>query len=129
VRPWLTTLLVLSLMATTLWAEKPFGGIGVQVVPTATGELVVLRVVEGTPAWREGLRPGDLIVKVDDFGLLGSDFNEVARQHLWGEIGSAIILHYLRPGISGLRSATLKRVPIDLQGAQTPGVKNIFPDR
>jgi C-terminal processing protease CtpA/Prc len=109
-------------------ADKPFGGIGAQVVPTATGELVVLLVVEGTPAWRDGLRPGDLIVRVNDFGLLGSDFTEVVRKYLWGEVGSSITLHYLRPGKEGIHSITLRRVPIDTQGVQTPGVKMIVPD-
>jgi carboxyl-terminal processing protease len=129
-KSWAVTGLLLMMLAAAPSgaAEKPFGGIGVQVVPTATGELAVLRVVEGTPAWSEGLRPGDLIVKVDDFGLLGSDFTEVVRQHLWGEVGSTITLHYLSPGSTGLRSVTLQRVPIDVQGTQTPGVKMILPD-
>jgi carboxyl-terminal processing protease len=126
----IAALLLLSLATIpALAAEKPFGGIGVQVVPTATGELAVLRVVEGTPAWRAGLRPGDLIVKVDDFGLIGSDFNEVVRKYLWGAIGSSITLHYLRPGKAGIRTATLRRVPIDVQVEQAPGVKMILPER
>lgn len=125
----ITCLLLLILGVTPLLAAKPFGGIGAQVVPTATGELAVLLVVEGTPAWREGLRPGDLIIQVDDFGLLGSDFTEVVRQHLWGEVGSTITLHYLRPGKSGIHTATLRRVPLDMPGTQTPGVKMILPER
>jgi carboxyl-terminal processing protease len=115
-------------VAPLLAVEKSFGGIGAQVVPIASGELAVLLVVEGTPAWREGLRPGDLIVKVDDFGLLGSDFVEVVKTRLWGEVGSSITLHYLRPGKTGIHTVTLRRVPIDTQGVRTPGVKMIVPE-
>jgi carboxyl-terminal processing protease len=129
-RCWLSIGFLLLVMqgAPLLAAEKPFGGIGAQVVPTATGELAVLRVVEGTPAWHQGLRPGDLIVKVDDYGLLGSDFTEVARKRLWGEVGSSITLHFLRPGKAGMHTVTLQRVPLDVQGVQTPGVKMIVPN-
>lgn len=127
---WLLTgLTLLTLVGTPLLAaDKPFGGIGAQVVPTATGELAVLLVVEGTPAWSQGLRPGDLIVKVDDFGLLGSDFAEVVKKHLWGEVGSSITLHYLRPGKTGVHAVTLQRVPLDTRGVPTPGVKMIVPE-
>ncbi len=47
--------------------EQKFGGVGLQVVPTITGELVVLNVLEETPAAEKGVLPGDLIFQVDDF--------------------------------------------------------------
>jgi carboxyl-terminal processing protease len=107
--------------------EKPFGGIGVQVVPTATGELVVLKVIAGTPAAKSGIQPGDLIVKVNEFPLEGSDFPKVVREHLWGPVGSEISLTYLRPGVAGMHSANFKRVPLDPGREETPGVKMLAP--
>jgi S1-C subfamily serine protease len=112
-----------------LAGEKPFGGIGVQVVPTATGELVALHVVPGTPAARSGLRPGDLIIQVNDFSLIGSDFAQVVTEHLWGPVGSEISLVYLRPGQAGRHSAAFKRVPLDPAVTESPGIRMILPEQ
>jgi C-terminal processing protease CtpA/Prc len=108
-------------------AENHFGGIGLQVVPTVTGDLAVLNVVKDSPAMEVGLKPGDLIVQVDDFPLKGSNFAEVASRYLWGEIGTTVTLKYLRPGEEGIRSATLKRVGMNPQATAPPGVKMISP--
>ncbi len=110
-------------------AEKPFGGVGLQVVPTATGELAVLNVIPGSPAERGGLRPGDLIIQVDRLSLRGSDFTEVVSRHLWGEIGQPVTLIFLRPGQKGRRSGTLRRVAMDPEAAAPPGVEMIQPRR
>lgn len=111
-------------------AEKAFGGVGLQVVPTVRGELVVLKVVEGSPAKAVGLEPGDLIVKVDDFPLEGSDFSEVVSRRLWGEPGSSVTLTYLRPGVAGRKLVKLKRIPLDPDTKMTtPGVELILPDK
>jgi C-terminal processing protease CtpA/Prc len=108
--------------------EKPFGSIGLQVVPVATGELVVLRAVDGSPALTAAIRPGDLIVEVDGVSLVGSIFSEVVTRYLWGEPGSSVTLKYLRPGVVGVNSVTLKRVPSARPQQATPGVKLLTPD-
>lgn len=110
--------------------EKPFGGVGLQVVPTVRGELVVLLVVPGSPASMAGLEPGDLIVQVDDFPLAGSDFTEVVSRYLWGEPGTSVTLRYLRPGVEGRKTVNLRRVPIEPDaGKKTPGVELMLPGR
>jgi len=103
------------------------GSIGLQVVPTASGELVVLDVVPGAPAAVAGLLPGDLIVKVDDFSLAGSVFAEVVPRHLWGEVGSSVTITYLRPGQSGSVVLTLRRAALEQNVAPPPGVKMLKP--
>jgi len=112
-----------------LAGEKAFGGVGLQVVPTVGGELVVLRVVEGSPAAAAGLKPGDFIFRVDDFPLGGSDFRKVVSEHLWGEIGSRVTLYYLRPGVEGERSVSLQRAAIDPAVGDTPGVRMLEPEK
>lgn len=104
-----------------------YGGVGLQVVPTSRGDLVVLGVVAGSPALEAGLRPGDLIVRVDDFPLAGSDFNAVASKYLWGRVGTKVILHYLRPGVSGARMVTLRRAVLERHPAAPPGVRMLTP--
>lgn len=107
--------------------EKAFGGIGLQVVPTIEGELVVLNVVDDTPAAEAGLLPGDLIVQVDDFSLKGSDFTDVVSRYLWGEAGTEVTLKYFRPGKEGLNSATLLRVPMNTEVERPAGVRMLTP--
>lgn len=121
------------LVALLLWQSTPalaagreFGGIGVQVVPTAVGDLVVLRVVEAAPA-TAALQPGDLIVEVDGFVLAGSDFAEVVPKRLWGAPGSSVKLKFRRPGVAGVQEVTLQRVPMQPGASQAPAVQMLKP--
>jgi carboxyl-terminal processing protease len=122
------TALVICLMAGVAAAKEPrFGGVGLQVVPTSHGELAVLGVVAASPAAVAGLRPGDLIVQVDDFRLAGSDFTKVAAKYLWGRIGTTVVLHYLRPGVAGSHTVTLYRAALKPPPATPPGVRMLTP--
>ena len=107
--------------------EKEFGGIGAQVVPTATGEIVVLQIVSGAPAEKNGLLPGDLIVKIDNILLRGLDFKTVTREYLWGFVGEPVHVNWLRPGDTVEREADLVRVKIDQNALRHPDVKMIEP--
>jgi len=106
-----------------LAAGKTPGSVGLQVVPTANGELVVLAVVAGAPAAAAGLQPGDLIVKVDDFPLAGSVFKEVVSRYLWGEVGSSVTITYMRPGEAGRTVLTLRRQALEQKVEPPVGVK------
>jgi carboxyl-terminal processing protease len=131
--PWRIALtLVLFLLfwaASGQAADRKFGGVGLQVVPTVGGDLVVLNVLEGSPARAAGLKPGDLIVKVNDFPLKGSDFARVVKRYLWGRAGTKVTLKYLRPGVAGERAVTLERIPLEAKPARTPGVRMLTPKR
>ncbi len=118
---------LLVLVGQGVTEELQAGSIGVQVVPTSNGELVVLQIVPGSPAVAAGLAPGDLIVLVDGQPLLGSEFSTIVAERLWGEVGSSVRLTYLRPGVAGTRSVRLQRAT--LQGALKSllGVKMLAP--
>lgn len=117
-------LLVVCLTVPAMADEVKFGGIGLQVVPTINGELVVLNVLENTPAADKGLLPGDLIFQVNDFLLLGSDFGTVISEHLWGPVGSSVELIYRRPGVAGVGRVTLQRTSLDPRLTVTPTLQN-----
>ena len=104
--------------------EQRFGGVGLQVVPTITGELVVLNVLEETPASEKGVLPGDLIFQVDGFPLQGSDFGVVVSEHLWGPVDSQVEIFYRRPGVAGVSRVVLKRSSIDPRLTVTPAAQN-----
>lgn len=120
--------LILSAPALAATGEERFGGVGLQVVPTAGGELVVLQVLDDSPAGEKGLKPGDFIVRVDGRALAGSDFTEVVSELLWGRVGTTVTLRFLRPGVAGERSVTLSRIPIKSDPQPTPGVRMITPE-
>lgn len=131
----LLSLLLLLVGIACLWpgtlaaAEKSGGSIGLHVVPTATGELVVLNVVPGAPAQVAGLLPGDLIVQIDDFVLAGSDFAEVVPRYIWGPVGSSVTIVHLRPGEPGRYRLTLKRAALTKDVAPPPGVEMLMPSK
>lgn len=117
-------ILTCLLSSTALAEDVPFGGVGLQVVPTINGELVVLNVLVNAPADEKGLLPGDLIFQVDDFTLQGSDFGKVVSDHLWGPVGSSVELYYRRPGIAGVNRVVVQRSTIDPRLTVTPTVQN-----
>ena len=108
--------------------EAAFGGIGLQVVPTVDGELVVLNVVDDAPAAEKGLLPGDMIFQVNGFLLKGSDFGKVVSQHLWGPVGASVELVYRRPGVAGERRVTIKRTALAPKLIVAPTVQDNVPD-
>jgi len=108
--------------------EVAFGGIGLQVVPTVDGDLVVLNVLKDAPAAEKGLLPGDMIVQVNDFLLKGSDFGKVVAEHLWGPVGASVELVYRRPGVTGEMRATIKRTAIAPKLIVEPTVQDNVPD-
>lgn len=103
-------------------------GVGLQVVPTSKGELVVLAVVEDSSAAEMGVQTGDLIIAVDGFPLHGSDFAEIVKRYLWGPVGSSARLTLLRPGQEGiLQILVTRRALKDGGGRNIPGVEMLEP--
>ncbi len=124
IRLFLLIIFTLTALTFVNAEETLFGGVGLQVVPTIHGNLVVLNVLEGAPAAEKGLKPGDLIFQVDSFLLQGSDFGKVVSEHLWGPAGSSVVLHYRRPGQSGDMQAEITRSNIDPRLTLTPSVQD-----
>ncbi len=128
---WLKTLaacLLLLVLCGSAFAADPepqatFGGVGVQVVPTVTGQLVVLNVVPDGPAAAAGVHTGDLIYQVNAFSLKGSEFADVVAKYLWGPVGSEVTLHYLRPGVAGAHSVLLRRTNLAPRLTVSPAVQ------
>ena len=121
----LTFIIVLLIIsaAVVVADEQKFGGIGLQVVPTINGNLVVLNVLPDSPAAVSGMKPGDLIFQVDEFNLLNSDFGKVVSEHLWGRVDTSVTLHYRRPGRAGDFRADIVRAQIDPRLTVTPVVQ------
>lgn len=73
-----------------------FAGLGIT-VGIKDSYPVVIAPIEGTPASRAGMEPGDLIVAVDDVATFGMSLEEVVRT-LRGDPGSEVRLTLARRG-------------------------------
>jgi carboxyl-terminal processing protease len=71
-------------------------GVGMQVGPR-DGRTVVMAPFPGSPAWKAGLRPGDVILRVDDKNTEGLSTSEVADL-LKGQKGTVVKVTIGREG-------------------------------
>jgi len=90
-----------------------FGGIGV-VVDFRDGQVIVIAPVEGSPADRAGVRPGDVIVSLDGRPLDSDKPDEVVRR-MRGKTGTALRLTILVRETGTLKDVTLVRERISVK--------------
>ena len=76
---------------------KYFEGIGAE-LGYDKGQIIVVSPLEGSPAKEAGIRPGDYILKVDDYELTSSDTVYDAVGKIRGEAGTEVILTVLHQG-------------------------------
>jgi carboxyl-terminal processing protease len=74
-----------------------FGGLGIE-VGMEDGFVKVISPIDDTPAQRAGLRPGDLIVRLDDKPVKGMTLNEAVGL-MRGKPGSEVTLLISREGV------------------------------
>lgn len=69
-------------------------GIGVNIMSVA-GKIIIISVVEGTPAYASDIKAGDIILKVNDKDVSGKSISDVAVL-IRGEMGTSVTLELLR---------------------------------
>ncbi len=74
-----------------------FGGLGI-VVGLKDDYLTVARTFRGTPAYRAGIQPGDVIYKIDNREVRGVEL-ESAVQMMRGPVGTKLTLTLVRPDV------------------------------
>lgn len=93
--------IVLLLTVTSALAApsaRKFGGVGIDGVPQADGQIAVRQLVVGGPAHRAGIRNGDIITKIDGKATRGSTFQDIVEYRLRGRAGTKISLTVERSG-------------------------------
>ncbi len=73
-----------------------FGGLGIEVT-MEKGVIKIVSPIDGTPAFRAGLEPGDYIIKLDGTQVQGLSLSE-AVDKMRGRVGTDIIITVLRKG-------------------------------
>jgi len=93
--------------------EGKFGGLGIE-ISIRDGIITVITPLEDTPAWREGIEAGDLIVKID--GEVTRNFSLMdAVKKLRGKPGTTVDVTVLREGEKKLLDFTITREIIKIK--------------
>lgn len=88
-----------------------FGGIGVYIAQDQKTGAIVVDPIEGNPAIKAGVRPGDVIVSVDDKSTLGQRLDAVERR-IRGPLGTAVNLRLRRHDSSTTQVVRVTRAEI-----------------
>ena len=94
-----------------------FGGLGIE-VQQKDGLIVIIRVIEGTPAARAKIKPGDKIVEINMESALGLTLEESVEK-MRGSAKSKIKLGLIRPGVEGIKQYDLTREVIKIKPVKT----------
>jgi carboxyl-terminal processing protease len=84
-----------------------FPGVGIEVV-VKDDVLTVLAPMEGSPAWKAGIQPGDKIVKINGDSTKGFTLAE-AVQKMRGKVGEPVTFTLFRKGWQKFKNITVKR--------------------
>lgn len=101
----------------TIDTQGKFGGIGI-IVSSESDRLIIVRPIEGTPAEKAGILPGDEIVEIDGHAvkeMKGSDSTELMR----GKPDTEIKLKIRRSGEGQLLNLTLIREIIKIRSVRS----------
>ncbi len=97
--------------------QGEFGGLGIE-VGMEDGLVKVVSPIEDTPAFRAGLKAGDLIIKLDDTPVKGLTLNEAVKK-MRGKPKTPIKLFILRKGENKPIEVTLMREVIKVQSVKS----------
>jgi len=84
-----------------------FGGLGIE-ISIRDGVLTVVSPIEGTPAFRVGIKPGDKIIRIEDESTLDMTLPD-AVSRLRGETGTPINITVFRNSFKAPKDFTIVR--------------------
>ncbi len=98
-----------------------FVGVGIEITQE-DGLIRVVSPIEGSPADRAGLKPGDLITRVDEAAVRGMSLNEAVKR-MRGEPGTKVLLTILRRDENRTFPVTIVREEIRTQSVKAKVVE------
>jgi len=97
--------------------QGQFGGLGIE-VGMEDGFVKVVSPIEDTPAFRAGIKPGDLIIRLDDTPVKGMTLNDAVKR-MRGKPNTQITLTLSRKGEPAPIVVTLTRAVIRVQSVKS----------
>jgi carboxyl-terminal processing protease len=102
--------------------QGEFGGLGIE-VGMEDGFVKVVSPIEDTPAFKAGVKPGDLIIKLDDTPVKGMTLNDAVKR-MRGKPGAPIKLTIVRKGVDKPIVLTLVRAVIKIRSVKSQLLEN-----
>lgn len=96
--------------------QGEFGGLGIE-VGMEDGFVKVVSPIEDTPAFKAGVKAGDLIIKLDDTPVKGLTLNDAVKK-MRGKPGTNITLTIVRKGEAKPLVITLTRAVIKIKSVK-----------
>ena len=97
--------------------QGQFGGLGIE-VGMEDGFVKVISPIEDTPAHKAGIKPGDLIIKLDDTPVKGMTLNDAVKR-MRGKPNTSITLTITRKGETGPIVVNITRAVIRVQSVKS----------
>ena len=104
-----------------------FGGLGIEIT-LRDDILTVVAPIEGTPAYRAGIQPGDRIVKIEGISTKDMQLTDAVKR-MRGKPGTKITISVVREGWAEPKDFDIIREQIRVQSVKTqelePGIEYI----
>ncbi len=97
-----------------------YEGLGMQ-IDSRDNRIIIIAPIEGTPAYRKGLRAGDIIWAIDGESTEGMKTADGAKL-MRGTAGTSVVLTIKRAGIADLMDFEVERAVIELKSVPYAGV-------
>jgi carboxyl-terminal processing protease len=101
--------------------QGEFGGLGIE-VGMEDGLVKVVSPIEDTPAYRAGVKAGDLIIKLDETPVKGMTLNDAVKK-MRGKPKTSIKLTILRKGETKPLEITIERDKIKVQSVKSKTIE------
>jgi carboxyl-terminal processing protease len=101
-----------------------FGGLGME-VSLEKEAVKVISAFEDSPAYRAGLRAGDLITRLDESDVAGLTLEQAVR-HARGEPDTSVALTVLRKGDAEPRIVTVRRAIIQARSVKSARIDTAY---
>jgi len=91
--------------------EGKFVGLGIEIGASDEGYISIVAPIEDSPAWRAGIKAGDLITRIDGQAVQGLGVDEAVKK-MRGEPHTKVVLTVLRSGTPAPLAFTIAREEI-----------------
>jgi carboxyl-terminal processing protease len=99
--------------------EGRYYGVGMYIVPRPDGRVQVVSAFVGSPAYKAGLKPGDVLVKIDDKPVAGKPNTDIVDM-LKGPAGTAVHITAMREGTPDPIAFSVTRADIPKHDVDPP---------
>ncbi len=103
--------------------EGEFGGVGIE-IGMEKGRPIVISPIEGTPAFRAGIRSGDIILEINGEDTSNMTLMDVVRR-IRGKPGTRVTLTIMRRGLDKPIKVELERAIIKVESVKWTKIENI----